>query len=241
MAKQKSKTVILVVGIALLLIGGGILLTKPQAQDTLSPTGVEEAVAEITALEAVDFEAAAAERILGDPNAPIKISEHSSLTCGHCASFHKNTFKAFKAAWIDTGKAYLVFSDFPLNGPALHASMAARCVPEDRYFDFVQDLFETQDSWAGKTNYMSILKEKANGYGLNGAGFDTCLESDDLQKAILGRMRGAQAQWEISSTPSFVVNNTVTLSGAMAFEAFDLAIKNAVSAPAEKELEPTEE
>lgn len=169
------------------------------------------------------------ERVLGDPNAPVKIIEYSSFTCGHCGNFHQNTFKQFKAEWIDTGKAYLVFSDFPLNGPALHASMAARCVAEDRYFDFVQELFETQNDWATGTGYMEKLKSTAAEYGVSGDEFTACVQDKDVQQAILGRMRAAQAQFEITSTPSFVINNETMVSGAMAYDVFDAAIKEALT------------
>ena len=62
-----------------------------------------------------DLEKAATPRILGNPDAPVKISEHSSFTCGACSAFHKDNFKQIKKDYIDTGKAYLVFDDFPRN------------------------------------------------------------------------------------------------------------------------------
>ena len=43
----------------------------------------------------IDVKDALKERILGNPNAPIKISEHSSFSCGHCGKFHNNVFKDF--------------------------------------------------------------------------------------------------------------------------------------------------
>ncbi len=59
----------------------------------------------------IDLELALTERVIGNPDAPVKISEHSSFTCGHCGNFHKNVFEQFKTNWLDSGKAYLVFSD----------------------------------------------------------------------------------------------------------------------------------
>lgn len=179
----------------------------------------------------LDVQKALSERILGNPAAPIKISEHSSFTCGHCGKFHKLSFKQVKAELIDTGKAYLVFSDFPLNAPALHASMISRCLPQhERYFDFVQMLFEEQENWAYEASYLNILKQKAEGYGLDEAGFKACLESKELQDGIVARAKAAQTQWQVSSTPSFVVNNKTLIGGALPPGEFIDKVKAAVTA-----------
>jgi protein-disulfide isomerase len=205
-------------------------LDPNQAEEVEQAFNDEESPVAEAVETAFDLEAAKKERILGDPSAPIKISEHSSFSCGHCGKFHNEVFADFKRAYIDTGKAYLVFSDFPLNAPALRATMAARCVSEERYFDFVADLFATQKDWAYEQNYLSLLEEKAAGYGLNKATFDACVSSEALQNAILERIQGVQAQWDVRSTPSFVVNNQEVISGALSFDKFDKAIQAALTA-----------
>ena len=78
-----------------------------------APDGTEIITQEVSA--DFDLEKASTPRILGNPDAPIKISEHSSFTCGGCAMFHKSNFKMIKEEYIDTGKAYVVFDDFPRN------------------------------------------------------------------------------------------------------------------------------
>lgn len=203
-----------------------------KAQET---TAEESGQAVTSTAGLIDTKAALSNRILGNPDAPIKISEHSSLTCPHCAHFHKDTFKPFKEAYIDTGKAYLVFSDFPLNGPALHASMIARCLPHERYFDFIQMLFEKQSEWAFEKDYMDILKTYAAPYGLEGEMLDACIGDTDLRDGILGRMKASQKQWEITSTPSFVVNNKTTVSGALPFDEFEKRVQESLAGASETE------
>jgi protein-disulfide isomerase len=210
----------------LLLCGGLYIYSNGMSGDASDMAEQAPAAGDATAAtpEAVsaefNLEAALSERVLGDTTAPLKISEHSSFTCGHCGAFHKETFKKFKEAYIDTGKAYLVFSDFPLNAPALHASMAARCIPQERYFDFVDVLYAEQDVWAYEVGYLTYLKQKSGEFGLSGEGFDACLKNEALQAGILERVKAAQTQWNISSTPSFVLNNKRTVSGAASFEEF---------------------
>ena len=215
-------------------------IEQAYSEDGMAIDDAEEVVADDIEVEvsenletsspAFDLAAAKKERVLGDPSAPIKITEHSSLTCGHCGKFHTETFKELKAAYLDTGEAYLVFSDFPLNAPALHATMAARCIADNqKYFEFIGELFETQKDWAGENNYLSLLESKAEAYGIDKATFAACVQNQELQDSILKRMQAVQKQWEISSTPSFVIDNQVVLSGARPYDDFDKAIKDAVT------------
>jgi protein-disulfide isomerase len=187
-----------------------------------------EDAASSVVLSGIDINKAKTERVLGDPAAPIKISEHASLTCSHCAAFHKETFEAFKKNYIDTGKAYLVYSDFPLNAPALQATLLSRCIPEERYFDFIHDLFINQSQWAYDSAYLEILKGKAIEHGLAADKFEVCMKNEELQNALLDRMKAVQKQWNINSTPSFVVNNQIVISGEMTYEEFDKKIQEAV-------------
>lgn len=232
---KKSPVAIIVAVIAVLLLGVGLwqLTAKKDTQapetTTEQPAETTEAPAEETVTEAptvtIDINAALSDRTLGSTSAPVKISEHASFTCGHCGDFHKNTFALLKKEYIDTGKAYLVFSDFPLNAPAIQASMVARCLPQDKYFDFVSMLFEKQQEWAYNPNYLDYLQAEAAKSGLDEAHFQACIQNKELQEGIVNRMKGVQAQWNINSTPSFVINNRNTVSGAIPFDEFKKLIE----------------
>ncbi len=87
-------------------------------------------------------------KVLGDPTAPVEIREYSSLTCPHCARWHAETLPELKSSYIDTGKAKLVFRDFPLNLQSWLAAAVAHCAGPERFFDFLQVLFEEQPRWA---------------------------------------------------------------------------------------------
>ena len=145
-------------------------------------------------------------RALGDENAPITIHEYASLTCSHCADFHKNVFPQIKEHYIDTGKVYFVFHDFPLNAPALAGSMVARCLPESRFFGFISLLFKTVDSWA-PSNHVQALKKNSKLAGLKDEHFDSCINNEEAKTAFITAMQDAKEKWEITSTPSFVINN----------------------------------
>ncbi len=226
--KKADKTFLLVALVAFMILAVlyALSLSPQKAPEVASD---DSAASPATATAAFDLEKAKAEHILGDEKAPIRITEHASLTCSHCAHFHKESFDAFKKAYIDTGKAYLVFSDFPLNAPAMKASQLARCMPDDKYFDFIHDLFTTQDQWAFNDKYLITLKTKAKEFGLDEATAQACLDSKDLQTAISDKMQAAGEQWSISSTPSFVVNNQIIIAGALPFAEFDKKVQDALA------------
>ena len=165
---------------------------------------------------AVSLEAAMAERVMGDPDAPVTIVEYASLTCSHCASFHRDVLPKIKEAYIDRGKVRLVYTDFPLDGLALGAAMLARCAQPERYFGFLTVLFRSQQTWAGSDDPRQELQRVALLGGISRADFDACLADRALMKAIQERA-AAGAQRGIQSTPSFVINGK-KVAGPPSFE-----------------------
>lgn len=161
-----------------------------------------------------------APRTLGDPEAPVKIREFASLSCSHCAQFHQMTFPALKEKYIDTGKVHFTFTDFPLNGPALDASLVARCLPEKSYFKFIKYLFETQEDWAYERNYRQIITQNAKLLGGSGEKLDACLESERLRIGLVDIQQKASEQFSIRSTPTFVINDSEIIRGAQPLAAF---------------------
>ncbi|NQZ14020.1 MAG: DsbA family protein [Alphaproteobacteria bacterium] len=146
-------------------------------------------------------------RAAGNPDAPVKLTEVFSLTCSHCATFHNETYRHIKEEYIDTGKIYYVYQEFPLNAPALHASMVARCLPEERYAGYIDLLFRTQEKWIAAPDYKEALRQNAKLAGMSDEEFDTCLDNKPLQEALAGVIQEASKKWEIKSTPSLVFND----------------------------------
>ena len=156
---------------------------------------------------------------LGDPEAPVKIIEFASMTCPHCASFHNTTFPALKRDYIDTGKVYFVFREFPLDRHALQASMLARCAGESRFFGFIEVLFDQQPSWSRSNDPTKALARIGKLGGVGSKAFDACMADQKLQEQILLTRYNASNKYEIQSTPSFVVNGQVH-AGALSIDAF---------------------
>jgi protein-disulfide isomerase len=147
----------------------------------------------------------AEDHVLGRPDAPIAIVEYASLTCPHCAAFEKDTLPKLKSDWIDTGKAKLVFRDFPLDRLALAASLIATCAPAEHYFSFIETFFGTQENWARAANPTDALKGIARLGGMNGSAVDTCLADKTLQDKIVQTELAAKTDYGVDSTPTFFI------------------------------------
>ncbi len=146
------------------------------------------------------------DRVLGQEGARVTILEYSSLTCPHCAQFHAEGYRHLKSAYIDTGKVKLVFRDFPLDGLALRAAALAECVPAERYFPFLQLLFESQKGWARSDDPVAELVRLGQLAGLSDQRAVGCIQDEaGLEKIIQERLTG-QEDYQIDSTPSFIID-----------------------------------
>ena len=168
------------------------------------------------------------EMVLGDPNAPVTMIEYSSLTCPHCASFHKNTLPQVKERYIDTGEARLLYRDFPFDRGGLLAAAIARCAGPERYFSFLDVLFRTQEAWSHDPNPAKALAKIGRLGGLSSAAIDACFADQALLDSILeSRLTGAQ-KFNVSSTPTFIINGE-KLVGAQPFDRFAEVIDRMLS------------
>jgi len=149
------------------------------------------------------------DHILGNKDAKVTVVEYASFTCGHCASFHQNTFPKLKEKYIDTGKVKLIFRVFP-TAPAelsIAAGMIAHCAGEDRYFALTSALFETQRTWM-TANAVPVLQKLANQAGISEEKFKSCLSDKALAQEIQQvAVRGFET-FGVNATPTIFVNGT---------------------------------
>ncbi len=176
------------------------------------------------AAEIATNEQALAQKVMGRQDAPITILAFESRTCPHCASFLRETLGQLKTEYIDTGKAKLIFIDFPLDPRAMVASMLARCTAKSRFFGMIEILFHNQRKWAGAQDFKAAMLQISKIGGLTESEFDACMKNEALYNGIRKAQEEAQKTHSISSTPTFVINGT-KIVGAQSFAEFDKVMK----------------
>ncbi len=218
----------------MLAIGGGAyLLTRGQSVETPQITRLPQPPAAPATTSppssppsaSLDAPPLEGDRVLGRPDAPITIIEYASLTCPHCARFHKETLPKLKSSYIDTGKVKLVFRDFPFDGLALRASALARCAPPERYFAVIETLFQQQDVWSRAKDPLVAIGNIGKLAGMSQATVDACFQDTKLlDKIVQGRMDSEKAHG-VTSTPTFIIGGK-KINGAEPFETFDSLLKS---------------
>lgn len=156
---------------------------------------------------------AADDRSIGKPDAPVTIVEYASLTCPHCAHFETEVLPKVKPALIDSGKARLVYRDYPLDGLALRAAMIVRCAGPERTFGLLDLLFSRQAQWikndmASSVAALATLVAQA---GISEPEFNACLSNQEVQNAVTQSRLDAERLYKIDSTPSFLINGRLTV------------------------------
>ena len=164
------------------------------------------------------------DHVLGKADAPITIIEYASFTCPHCAEFNKEILPEVKAKYVDTGKAKLVYRDFPLDQWALRASVLARCAPADKYFGFVDVLFQNQVTWATAKDPMAALEKIGMLGGVSSAQFSACMQDKKLQDAVLAQSLQGQKEFDVQGTPTIIVNGK-KIENPQTFADFDKILK----------------
>ena len=170
-------------------------------------------------------------QFIGSDNAPIKIKEYFSLTCGHCANFHVKTLPKLKEQYIDTGTVQLEFIDYPLDRLAIIAAALARTLPtKDGYLEAISILLKKQKQWAYSKKPLDELLSIAKLFGVSSKQFDEILKNIPLMQEIINKMENESKNFNIESTPTFIINNDHKISGALSFKDFEKELLTLIKA-----------
>ena len=147
---------------------------------------------------------------IGNPDAKITVKVFSSLTCPHCASFHKNIFEDLKKEYIDKDLVKFEHHGFPLDLPALNAEIIIRCLQDiNKKFQLLGEIYKKQNQWAVGSDINVInesIKKIGLDSGLSNTKMDSCLKNESIQDQILNQRIEAQKKYEIQSTPTIFIN-----------------------------------
>ena len=144
----------------------------------------------------------------GNINAKIKLIVYESLTCSHCADFHKEIYPELKKDFIDKGLISIEFRNFPLDLAAFNASKVAHC-KNDGKSEILHFLFEKQKEWVrGETiedlnkNLKKLINEKD--FGID---FNNCINNTVVEDHVLNDRINAVKKYNIQATPTLIIND----------------------------------
>ena len=144
----------------------------------------------------------------GNINAKIKLIVYESLTCSHCADFHKEIYPELKKDFIDKGLISIEFRNFPLDLAALNASKVAHC-KNDGKSDLLHFLYENQKKWVRGETIDDINKHLKSLVLKNESelDFESCLIDKNIEDHILNDRISGVKKFNIDSTPTLIIND----------------------------------
>ena len=196
------------------LIAGAVLYSNGWSTGS-APSGPQSAAVAgqagtVSAKDLIDDDPA-----IGDPEASLTIVEFADFQCPFCARFFSTTEKQIIEQYVKTGKARLVYRDFPLTSihpEAQKSAEASECADEQGKFWEFHDLLYQRQNALSLNNYKQWAKE----LGLNAGSFDQCLDSGKYAAEVQKDFSDGQAAG-VGGTPATFVGDTF-LSGALPFE-----------------------
>lgn len=186
----------------------------------------------VPADQAAILEAADEARSMGEAEAPIRIVEISDFECPFCAQFYSETFHAVDSLYIQTGIARYLWISFPNSRhprawPAIEAAFCAGAA--GRFWEMHHVLFEKQAEWLATADLNALLITYATGIGIDEASFRECLRND-LTAPLQVSDYDAALRSGITSTPFFVVGDSIAIRGAVSAERFQAAVDSLLTA-----------
>ena len=206
-----NRNILIIALVAIVGLGGAFFAFGGKSSQTTdvvitSDTEVSTAAddADAAALPAI------AEMTLGNPDAPVKVTEYASYTCSHCGAFHNEGFKELKANYIDTGKVHFTYREVYFDRAALWASMVARCGGEQKFFGISDLIYKGQREWMGSGDPVQMadgLRKIARVAGLSSETIDVCLADQGKAQALAEWFQANADADGIESTPSFIIGD----------------------------------
>ena len=146
--------------------------------------------------------------IVGNKDAKITIITFESLTCSHCADFHKNVFPELKKEYLDTGLAKIEFRHFPLDIAAFNASKVSQC-KNDGDSKILNSLFANQQKWV-KGSTAEEANENLQKFLINegfNIDFEKCINDKEIEDFILNDRIDGVKKFKVNATPTIIINN----------------------------------
>lgn len=167
--------------------------------------------------------------IIGNPDAEVTLIEYADFKCSACGVFHQEAGRDIRSNYIDEGLANIEFRALPIIGPDSHRTMrGAYCSSgqgifseyHDAVFDYMWDNYYSHGNNAYQQDILNtaLLRDIAVESGADGAAFEECIESDEMNEYIEIDMALATEDG-VRGTPTFKINQQ-NIVGPQPFSVF---------------------
>jgi protein-disulfide isomerase len=211
------KTLFIVLGLVMLIAAAGI--------GYYFTSGSTDAAA----ANGQGYQVLPSDRTLGNPKSKVVLIEYAAPSCPVCAAFSVQAFPQLKAKYMDSGKIFYVFRVFPLRPDDGSAEKIARCLPEDKYFAFIDLLFKNQPKWDVEYSQENPALASPEGVhdglvllgriaGMSREQVDQCMVSKAEDERINKVSSDGESRYGIHATPTFILNGVEVGSGNIPFD-----------------------
>ena len=145
---------------------------------------------------------------VGNVDAKITIIAFESLTCSHCANFHKDVYPQLKKEYLDTGLAKIEFRHFPLDIAAFNASKVSQC-KNDGDSSILNSLFANQQKWV-KGNSVEEANKNLQKFLVNegfNVDFEKCIKNEEIEDFVLNDRIDGVKKYKVNATPTIIIND----------------------------------
>jgi protein-disulfide isomerase len=146
---------------------------------------------------------------LGDPNAPLEVTEYADFQCPACQQWFAVQFPSIEERLINTGKVKWRYRDFPIDGAHRYARIAAHagaCAhDQNKYWEVSKQIYSWEPAWPESRDPVAIFRTYLSNAGGDPVAFDACMTSGKYA----GRIQASQNEGVaagVGSTPTFLVN-----------------------------------
>ena len=145
---------------------------------------------------------------VGNEDAKITIIAYESLTCSHCANFHKDVYPELKEEYLDTGLAKIEFRHFPLDIAAFNAAKISQC-KNDGDSVILNSLYFNQQKWVKGTSVGDANENMkkfliSENFDLD---FEKCINNKEIEEFVLNDRIDGVKKFKVNSTPTIIINN----------------------------------
>jgi protein-disulfide isomerase len=167
--------------------------------------------------------------LIGNPDAPIKLIEYASVTCGACRAFEEQAFEELLEKYVGTGKVSFELRNFLLNPYDVPISILTRCAGPESYLALTQQFYQNQSSFLeaaqnidpakmqaamqlpDNQRFVALAQEmgaieffKARGISEDQA--KMCLSKPENAQELVALTEKGSKDDKVEGTPSFVLN-----------------------------------